>query len=70
MVYKITSDCIYCGSCLTECPVEAIAEGPEIFVIDPEKCNECAGYFEEQQCAAVCGVDACIPDFKYAKECK
>ncbi|OLS13288.1 MAG: 4Fe-4S ferredoxin [Promethearchaeota archaeon CR_4] len=68
MVYRITSECICCGSCLHECPVEAITEEPEIFVIDPEKCNDCVGHFEEPQCAAVCGVDACIQDFfKYTK---
>ncbi len=70
MVYKIATECICCGACLPECPVEAITEGPEIYIIDPKKCNECEGYFEEEQCAAVCCVDACIPDPKYARKPK
>jgi ferredoxin len=65
MVYKIDSECICCGACLPECPVEAISEGPEFYVIDPKKCNECQGYFNEKQCAAVCCVDACVPDHQY-----
>ncbi len=68
MVYKITPDCICCGSCIGECPVEAISETRETYVIDPNKCNECKGYFVEKQCAAVCGVGACVPDPKYAKK--
>ena len=39
-----------------------ISEGETIFVIDPDKCTECKGYYDEQQCASVCPVDACIPD--------
>ncbi len=34
--------------------------GPEIYEIDPDKCTECVGHFEEQQCVEVCPVD-CIP---------
>ncbi len=62
MAYKITEECISCGACEPECPNEAISEEEDIYVIDPEKCTECVGYFDESQCAAVCPVDCCIPD--------
>ena len=62
MAYKITDDCISCGACESECPNEAISEGETIYVIDPDKCTECVGYFESSKCAEVCPVDACVPD--------
>jgi ferredoxin len=62
MAYKITEECILCGACEPECPNEAISEGPEIYVIDLDKCTQCVGFFEESQCALVCPVDACVPD--------
>lgn len=65
MAFKITDDCIACGSCEPECPNKAITEGEQLYVIDPDKCTECVGYFDEQQCAAVCPVEACLPDPAY-----
>jgi ferredoxin len=62
MAFKITEDCIACAACETECPNEAISEGDEIFIIDPDKCTECVGHFDTQQCADVCPVDCCVPD--------
>lgn len=62
MAFKITDDCISCGSCESECPNKAISEGETIYVIDSEKCSECMGVHESSQCAAICPVDACIPD--------
>jgi len=60
MAMKIDADeCIACGSCEAECPVEAISEADDYYVIDPEVCVECEGYFDEPQCAAVCPVE-CI----------
>ena len=41
MAYKITDDCISCGSCAATCPVEAISEGAEHYEIDADKCVEC-----------------------------
>ena len=35
MAYKISDECIACGTCIDECPVDAISEG-DIYVIDPE----------------------------------
>jgi ferredoxin len=58
----ITEECINCGACEPECPNEAISEGEDIYVIDPARCTECVGHFDEEQCAAVCPVDCCVPD--------
>ncbi|MBI3091837.1 MAG: YfhL family 4Fe-4S dicluster ferredoxin [Candidatus Tectomicrobia bacterium] len=62
MATIITDECISCGVCEPECPNEAITEGDEIYVIDPNLCTECVGFHDEEQCAAVCPVDCCIPD--------
>ena len=52
MAYKITSECVACGTCLPECPVNAISEGEPTYVIDAELCTECGA------CAEVCPVEA------------
>ena len=62
MSLLITDDCINCDVCLPECPNNAISEGPEIFEIDPDKCTECVGHYDEPQCVEVCPVDCCLPD--------
>lgn len=59
MAYKISEECINCGACESECPVQAITEGSDTFVIDATKCVECVGHFDEAQCVSVCPVD-CI----------
>lgn len=56
LAYKITDECIACGSCEPECPVEAISAGEDKYVIDPDKCIECGA------CANVCPVDAPQPE--------
>lgn len=55
VAYKIGEECIACGSCQPECPVDAISEG-DIYVIDPEKCIDCGS------CADVCPVGAPKPE--------
>jgi ferredoxin len=62
MAYKITDDCIVCGACIDECPVDAISEGEEMYTIDPNVCVECVGHADEPQCAEVCPSEACVPD--------
>jgi len=62
MAYKITDDCIMCGTCESECPNQAISEGDSTNIIDPEKCTECVGAHEHPHCADICPADACIPD--------
>jgi ferredoxin len=59
---KIIDTCISCGACEPECPNEAISPGDSIYVIDPDKCTECYGFYGESQCISVCPVESIIPD--------
>lgn len=52
MAYRITDKCISCGACAAECPVGAISQGDERYVIDPAVCIECG------VCRSVCPVEA------------
>ena len=52
MAYQINDDCISCGACAAECPVEAISEGDSKHVIDADACLDCGA------CAGVCPVGA------------
>ena len=52
MAYKISDECISCGTCESECPVGAISEGDGKYEINPEVCIECGA------CAGVCPVGA------------
>ena len=61
MALIITDECINCDVCEPECPNGAISMGPEIYRIDPDRCTECVGHFDEPQCRQVCPV-SCIPD--------
>lgn len=60
MALKITDECINCDVCEPECPNGAIYQGEEIYVIDPNKCTECVGHYDQPQCQQVCPID-CIP---------
>ena len=60
MALKITEECINCDVCEPVCPNEAISLGLEYYEIDPMKCTECVGHFDEPQCVEVCPVE-CIP---------
>ena len=51
MAYKITEECIACGVCAGNCPVEAISEGTP-YVINEDACIDCGA------CAANCPVGA------------
>ncbi len=52
MAYKISDECLSCGSCEGECPVGAISEGEQHYQIDEGACISCGS------CAAVCPVGA------------
>ncbi len=52
MAYKISDACVSCGTCVGECPVEAISEGENQYVIDPDKCVSCG------TCAGACPSEA------------
>ena len=60
MALLITDECINCDVCEPQCPNDAISMGAEIYEIDPRRCTECIGHFDEPQCRVVCPVD-CIP---------
>jgi len=47
MALMITDECNSCALCETECPNEAISEGGYIFVITPDLCTECVGFYDE-----------------------
>lgn len=51
MAYVISDDCIACGTCIGECPVEAIKEGDK-YTIDADACIDCG------TCAGVCPTEA------------
>lgn len=65
MALKITSDCINCDICEPECPNDAISydnKGSKIYVIDPDLCTECVGFYDEPTCDKVCPIDCIIKD--------
>lgn len=55
MAYVINEDCIACGTCIDECPVNAISEG-DIYKIDPDTCTDCG------TCADACPTEAIHPE--------
>jgi ferredoxin len=54
MPHKINDDCVSCGACEAECPVEAISEGENKYVIDAATCTDCGS------CVEVCPNDAIV----------
>ena len=60
MAMTITDECTNCAACEPECPNEAISEGDEFYVIDPDKCNECEDQEGGSKCVEVCPVDCIV----------
>lgn len=60
MSYKITDECIACGACESECPVNAISEGDPIYSINTDTCVECEGHYDSAHCVEICPVEACV----------
>jgi ferredoxin len=52
MAHKIGSECVSCGACAGQCPVEAIAQGAAQYEIDAEKCVDCGS------CVEICPMSA------------
>lgn len=36
--------------------------GSEIYEIDPDKCTECVGHYDDAQCVKACPIDCVKPD--------
>ncbi|MCA1009146.1 indolepyruvate ferredoxin oxidoreductase subunit alpha [Halobacillus halophilus] len=60
MAFVITSPCESekAGECVTVCPVDCIAEGPDQFYINPDICIDCGA------CVAACPVDAIVEEYE------
>ncbi|MBE6538843.1 MAG: 4Fe-4S dicluster domain-containing protein [Ruminococcaceae bacterium] len=57
MAYKINADeCLGCGACAEQCPVEAISEKDGKYAIDADVCADCGA------CASVCPAEAIKAD--------
>ncbi len=56
MAYIIKDNCISCGQCEPECPVNCISAGDGLYVIDASVCISCG------QCASVCPVEAPVAE--------
>jgi ferredoxin len=54
MTHVVTESCIRCKftDCVDVCPVDCFREGPNMLVIDPDECIDCA------VCIPECPVDA------------
>ena len=51
----ITEECTACGTCLAECPNDAIVEG-DIYAVDADNCIECAA------CVDACPMGAIVEE--------
>lgn len=54
MAYTITDECISCGACIDDCPVDAISEGDDKYVIDADLCIDCGA------CESTCPTGAIV----------
>ena len=52
MAYVISDECVSCGTCESECPVEAISQGDEHYEINADLCVDCG------TCAGVCPTES------------
>jgi len=54
MTFVVTENCIKCKytDCVDVCPVECFHEGPEMLVINPDECIDCA------LCVPECPIEA------------
>jgi len=64
MTFLVTESCIKCKytDCVEVCPVDCFHEGPNMLVIDPEECIDCA------MCETECPVEAIISEDDLAED--
>lgn len=58
MTFVVTENCIRCKytDCVEVCPVDCFREGPNMLVIDPDECIDCA------LCEPECPVNAIVSE--------
>ena len=64
MTWVVGEQCIKCklGDCVEVCPVDCFHEGPNMLVIDPDECIDCA------LCEPECPVDAIYDEEEVPEE--
>jgi ferredoxin len=62
MALLINDLCVNCDVCAPVCPNQAITQGETIYEIEPSRCTECVGHFDEPQCVVVCPVECIFVD--------
>ena len=53
MAYVIGDNCVSCGTCAETCPVGAISEGSDKYVIDADQCISCGSCAEDCPCNTI-----------------
>jgi ferredoxin len=62
MALEIIESCVNCYACEPLCPNEAIYQASPHFLIDPDKCTECLGDYDDAQCSSICPIEGAITD--------
>lgn len=62
MAFEIIESCVNCYACEPLCPNQAIYQASPHFLINPSKCTECAGDFDDAQCVSICPIEGAILD--------
>jgi len=62
MALLINDLCVNCDVCAPVCPNAAITQGEAIYEIEPARCTECVGHYDEPQCVEVCPVECILLD--------
>lgn len=64
MTFAVTESCVKCkyGDCVEVCPVDCFYEGPNMLVINPDECIDCALCEPECPVEAIVSEDEIAPD--------